>query len=226
MTAAAAESPMPVSVVTALYLRTKALHLEAERTGIIRDLLRGEASREGYVLLLRNLLPAYREMENGFERHHGSSSLGGLANYGLDRAPAIEADLVALSGKDWQRDIPLLAAGDIYARRIAKAAEGDGARLIAHAYTRYLGDLSGGQILQRLLERSLELRPSELSFYDFPRFADLTALKADYRKLLDHAGALASDPQAVIEEGAIAFSLNIDLSCAIQTMLLPAAAAE
>lgn len=226
MTAAAAENPMPVSVVTALYLRTKALHLEAERTGIIRDLLRGEASREGYVLLLRNLLPAYREMENGFERHHGSSCLGGLANYGLDRAPAIEADLVALSGKDWQRDIPLLAAGDIYARRIAKAAEGDGARLIAHAYTRYLGDLSGGQILQRLLERSLELRPSELSFYDFPRFADLTALKADYRKVLDHAGALASDPQAVIEEGAIAFSLNIDLSCAIQTMLLPAAAAE
>ena len=226
MTAAAAESPMPVSVVTALYLRTKALHLEAERTGIIRDLLRGEASREGYVLLLRNLLPAYREMENGFERHHGSSCLGGLAKYRLDRAPAIEADLVALSGKDWQRDIPLLAAGDIYARRIAKAAEGDGARLIAHAYTRYLGDLSGGQILQRLLERSLELRPSELSFYDFPRFADLTALKADYRKLLDHAGALASDPQAVIEEGAIAFSLNIDLSCAIQTMLLPAAAAE
>jgi heme oxygenase len=226
MTAAAAESPMPVSVVTALYLRTKALHLEAERTGIIRDLLRGEASREGYVLLLRNLLPAYREMEKGFERHHGSSCLGGLANYGLDRAPAIEADLVALSGKDWQRDIPLLAAGDIYARRIAKAAEGDGARLIAHAYTRYLGDLSGGQILQRLLERSLELRPSELSFYDFPRFADLTALKADYRKVLDHAGTLASDPQAVIEEGAIAFSLNIDLSCAIQTMLLPAAAAE
>jgi heme oxygenase len=36
-----------------------------------------------------------------------------------------------------------------------KAAEGDGTRLIAHAYTRYLGDLSGGQILQRLLARSL-----------------------------------------------------------------------
>ncbi len=60
------------SVVTALYLRTKTLHVEAERTGIIRDLLRGEASREGYILLLRNLLPAYREMEQGLERHRGS----------------------------------------------------------------------------------------------------------------------------------------------------------
>ena len=75
--------------------------------------------------------------------------------------------------------------GRAYAGADTKAAEGDGARLIAHAYTRYLGDLSGGQILQRLLARSLELRPSELSFYDFPRFSDLDALKADYRKALD-----------------------------------------
>ena len=128
--------------------------------------------------------------------------------------------MLHLCGERWSHDIPLLAAGELYASRISEAAEGDGARLIAHAYTRYLGDLSGGQILQRLLARSLELRPAELSFYDFPRFSDLDALKADYRKALDQAGALAADPQAVIEEGAIAFSLNIDLSCAVQSMAL------
>lgn len=217
--AAMADTPLPASLVTALYLRTKALHVEAERTGIIRDLLRGEASREGYVLMLRNLLPAYREMEQGLERHRGSPIFGALANYRLDRAPAIESDLISLCGKGWRRTIPVLDAAETYAERIAKAVEGNGARLIAHAYTRYLGDLSGGQILQRLLERSLELRPSELSFYNFPRFVDLAALKADYRNALDQAGALAPDPQAVIEEGAIAFSLNIDLSCAVQSMV-------
>ncbi len=136
------------------------------------------ASRDGYILLLRNLLPAYQAMERGLARHRKTPGFGALANYRLDRAPAIEADLGALCGKSWQRDIPLLPAGDNYARRIAEAAEGNGARLIAHAYTRYLGDLSGGQILQRLLARSLELRPAELSFYDFPRYADLAALKA------------------------------------------------
>lgn len=224
MTAVGAEKSMPVSVVTALYLRTKNLHVEAERTGIIRDLLRGEASREGYILLLRNLLPAYREMERGLERNRGSRNLSALANYQLDRASAIKSDLVALQGKGWKRSVPLLDAGEAYAHRIAKATEGDGARLIAHAYTRYLGDLSGGQILQRLLERSLQLRPSELSFYGFPRFSDLTALKADYRKTLDQAGELASDPQAVVEEGAIAFSLNIDLSCAVQAKVMQASA--
>jgi heme oxygenase len=225
MTAAMADSSLPVSVVTALYFRTKALHLEAERTGIIRDLLRGKASRQGYILLLRNLLPAYKAMEQGLERHVGSPGVGRVAKYRLDRAPTIEADLVALCGKAWERDIPLLPAAEIYADRIAKAAKDDGMRLIAHAYTRYLGDLSGGQILQRLLSKSLQLQPLELSFYDFPCFSDTAALKAEYRSALDQAGALATDPQIVVEEGAIAFSLNIDLSCAVQTRMLAISAA-
>lgn len=218
MTAATADVPAP-PIVTALYLRTKTLHVEAERTGIIRDLLRDEATRKGYVLLLRNLLPAYQALEQGLERHRDSPALGRLVDYRMERAPAIEADLVALSGAHWNQGIPLLSAGEFYARRIAKAAEGDGTRLIAHVYTRYLGDLSGGQILQRLLARSLDLQPSELSFYDFSRFPDLEALKADYRQALDNAGTLAADPQMVIEEGAIAFSLNIDLSCAVKAMV-------
>lgn len=219
MIPATADASLAPSIVTALYLRTKTLHLEAERTGIIRDLLRGEATREGYLLLLRNLLPAYRAMEQGLHRHRSSPALGRLAGYGLDRSSALEADLVALCGERWSRRIPLLEAGERYAKRIGQAAEDDGTQLIAHAYTRYLGDLSGGQILKRLLAKSLELRLSELSFYDFPQFTDLGALKAGYRQALDSAGALAIDQQALIEEGAIAFSLNIDLSCAIKAEL-------
>jgi heme oxygenase (biliverdin-producing, ferredoxin) len=222
MTVAMVDGSLPVSVVTALYLRTKTLHLEAERSGIIRDLLRGDASREGYILLLRNLLPAYRALEKGLARHLKTPGIGALAHYRLDRAPAIEADLTALCGDAWQQDIPLLAAGDNYARRITEAARGNGARLIAHAYTRYLGDLSGGLILQRLLARSLELQPAELSFYDFPRYPDLATLKAGYREALDRAGTLAAEPEAVVEEGALAFTLNIDLSCAVQAALEPA----
>src|SRR5664279_5900939 len=99
MTAASADRSGPVGVVAALYVRTKALHVEAERTGIIRDLLRGDASRDGYILLSRNLLPAYFAMEQGLERHRGSPHLGQLVAYRLDRAGAIEADLVSLCGE-------------------------------------------------------------------------------------------------------------------------------
>ena len=69
MTAAMADGSLPVSIVTALYLRTRNLHLEAERSGIIRELLRGNASRNGYILLLRNLLPACRRDALSLVRH-------------------------------------------------------------------------------------------------------------------------------------------------------------
>ncbi|WP_425993044.1 heme oxygenase (biliverdin-producing) [Afipia sp. DC4300-2b1] len=216
MNVAVQVNSQPVSVVTALYQRTKALHVEAEGTGVINELLRGEACRDEYILFLRNLLPAYRELESGLEQHGNSPAMRALAIYKLDRGPAIQSDLEALCGKGWADKVPLLPAGENYARKVADAATEGGDRLIAHAYARYLGDLSGGLILQRLLIRSLELSPSELNFYDFPQYEDLSLLKKEYREALDLAGASAKDPEAVIEEGALAFSLNIDLSMAVQ----------
>lgn len=215
MTAAMAHASVPAGVVSALYIATKALHTEAERSGIIGDLLRGEASRDGYILLQRNLLPAYQALEAGLERHRKTPAIATLAAFEFDRATPLTADLRALCGGDFS-DIPMLAAGEAYAGRIATAANGSGAALIAHAYTRYLGDLSGGQILKRLLGKKSGLRPEELSFYDFPHHPDLAALKADYRNALDLAGLLASDHAAIIEEGQIAFAMNIDLSEAVR----------
>lgn len=213
----------PESVVNALYFGTKTLHVEAERSGVISDLLRGEASRDGYILLQRNLLPAYQALERGLERHRATPSLSALTKYRLERSPALEADLIALCGGSFAA-IPLLPEGEAYAQRIDACADGDGARLIAHAYTRYLGDLNGGQILKRLLMKKPGLRAAEVSFYDFPDYDDLPTLKSDYRDALDQAGTLVADPQAVIDEGKVAFQLNIDLSWAVQNALLPEAA--
>ncbi|KPF92558.1 heme oxygenase [Rhodopseudomonas sp. AAP120] len=223
MAAVTAESGAP-SVVTALYVSTKALHLEAERTGFIADMLRGAASRRGYALLLRNLQPAYREIEDGLERHRHNPILAPLARYRLARAAAIAADLAALTGPDSDDQPPLLPEGEAYARTIAQAAGGDGSRLIAHAYTRYLGDLNGGQIVKRLLEKSLGLGEPELTHYDFSAIAEPAALKAGYRQALELAGAAAPDPDAIIAEGALAFECNIALSIAVQRSLAGEAA--
>lgn len=218
MSAAAADSTAPVSVVTALYHGTKAQHTDAERSGIIRDMLRGDVSRTGYVLLQRNLLAAYRALEAGLEKHRTTPALAGLAKYQLDRSSALEADLNAMCDGDFSA-VPMLPAGEAYVRRVEDAAKGDGELLIAHAYTRYLGDLSGGQILKRLLAKKPGLTPEELSFYDFPAYADLAVLKTDYRNALDEAGKLAGDQQAIIDEGSVAFQLNTDLSWAVQAAI-------
>ncbi|HTO61991.1 MAG TPA: biliverdin-producing heme oxygenase [Bradyrhizobium sp.] len=204
----------PASLLGALRERTRNLHARAERSGIIADILQGCATREGYALLLRNLLPVYQALERQLARHAGSPQVGPLVRPELERAGAIAADLLHLSAS--VAEMPVSPAAARYVDAINAASRGDGSRLIAHAYARYLGDLSGGQIVRRLLARSLNLPPAALSFHDFPAIADIAAFKAEYRAAIDHAGDESEDFGAIVEEGALAFELNIDLSIALQ----------
>jgi len=205
----------PASLLEALRERTRALHTQAERSGLIAEILHGRGTKAGYALLLRNLLPVYSTMEAELLRHHGSPGIGMIVFPELHRAAAIESDLDHLSGT-WS-GLPLLPAAVNYATAISMASSaGGGHRLIAHAYARYLGDLAGGQILKRLLERSLDLPATTLSFYEFPAIADIAAFKVSYRAAIEQAGDILDDFDSVVEEGALAFELNIELSVALQ----------
>lgn len=204
----------PAGLASALRRATAAVHRQAERSGIIHEILHGRIDRRGYALYLRNLLPAYRALERGLEGHRGTPGVRELALPQLYRAGPIADDLAALAGPGWDGDLPLLPAGAAYGRRIAAAAEGDGARLVAHAYTRYLGDLSGGRILGRLIARNPAM--TGLAFHDFPDIADPEAFKAAYRAALDRAGREIANLDGVIAEAQAAFGANIAVSEAVQ----------
>ena len=208
---------MPKNLLAALRQRTADLHRQAERSGIIHDILHGAATRYSYALLLRNLFPAYRDMEKALDNHRGSPGILQIARVEVYRSAALEADLEALHGSTWPKALPLLPEADQYLQRIADASTGDGSRLIAHAYARYLGDLNGGRILKRLVSRGLGLEAQALNFYEFPRIDDLDAFKSDYREAIDKAADQIADIEAVVEESAEAFRLNINLSEAVQT---------
>jgi heme oxygenase len=217
---------LETSLSSCLRQRTSVLHGQAERSGVIQDMLRGRVSREGYALLLRNLLPAYQGMEAELERRRFSPVFHGVAHRAVYRAGAIEAALFALYGQLWADMLPLLPAGRRYAQRIETVAGGDGTRLIAHVYTRYLGDLNGGQILKRLLSQSLGLEADALSFFDFPEIADMAEFKADYRNAIDRSACEIVNIGPVIEEAATAFDLNIQVSEAVRQALLPGKSAR
>lgn len=203
------------SLCAAMRDATHSLHARAERTGIVRELLAGRGTRHGYALLLRNLHLAYAMLEQGLESHRLDTGLDRLALPAVYREAALAGDLDGLSGPDWAQRLPVLAAGERYAARIAAAAAGDGAPLVAHAYVRYLGDLNGGSILRRVLGRALELDAAALRFYDFSP-ADAVALEAEYRTAIDAAGvALGDAARAVVDEAVEAFRLNIELSEAV-----------
>ena len=167
-------------------------------------------------MLLRNLLPAYREMERGLNRHRHSPGVREISQPAVYRAAALESDLEALCGATWNQSLVLLPAAERYAALVADAAQDDGLLLIAHAYVRYLGDLSGGRILRGLLARSLSLAPRELTFYEFADVANLDAFKAGYREALVRAALAVRDGERVIVEAEAAFRLNIEVSAAIR----------
>jgi heme oxygenase len=160
-------------------------------------------------------LPIYEALESALVQRE-SGLLKPLVRPDLFRSEALRSDLAAL-GKD-ARALPVLEQALAYVRAIERASEGSGGRLIAHAYVRYLGDLSGGQILKRLLAESLRIEPAFLSFYDFPLIRDIAAYKSRYREALDAAGRSLGNAREIIVEGERAFSHNIELSCAVASM--------
>ena len=200
----------------ALREATADVHRQAERTGFIADLIRGRATRAGYVLFLRNLVPVYTALETALDggADGRTAALSPFADLRLRRLPALLADLEALAGIGWERTYPVLPEADAYALAVASAGRGDGHRLIAHAYARYLGDLSGGQILKPLLARLYDLAPETLTFYDFPALADLGAPKVAMREALDTVPA--DGAAAVIAEALDAFRHTIALSDAVR----------
>ncbi len=205
---------------------TADVHRQAERAGFIADLLRGRATREGYALFLRNLVPVYAALEAALDLHVGDLHAGDAGHAGdmshagvpaafadprLRRLPSLLADLDALAGPRWERTMPALPEADAYARAIRDV--GHGHRLTAHAYARLLGDLSGGQILKPLLARLYGIGPEALAFYDFPALADLHAPKMAMRAALDAVPPDGAD--AFVTEAIAAFGHNIALSNAV-----------
>jgi len=74
--------------------------------------------------------------------------------------------------------------------------------LLAHAYTRYMGDLRGGQILSRAASKAYGAGGT--AFYDFQLVGssamELKAFKKRYRASLDELRLSAEDADALVEE--------------------------
>lgn len=201
-----------------LWAETKVLHTRAERSGMMARILRGRGTRRGHALMLRNLLPAYMALESGLQRHRESAIVGVFAVPETYRTQALRADLEALEGAAWQDSLVLLPEAEDYAEAVRRAGDGDGATLIAHAYTRTLGDLSGGQIMQSVLAKNLGLGPEALAFYRFDGIADIASFKSAYHRNLDLVGEQLANPARVLAEAAEAFVHNMAVSDAVEAL--------
>jgi len=196
---------------------TASIHERAERSGFVADMLTGRVSDAAYQLYLRNLYEIYFALERGWQDKDALPWSARLLRPELKRASAIASDLERLSGSDWRDRYPLLTSTIEYRERIeALIKEFRDAEVAAHLYVRYLGDLSGGQVLARRLAGRSALPEEALSFYRFDDISDTTAAKHQFRQSLDALGAATVDPGRAADEAQLAFQHNIDLSCEVR----------
>jgi heme oxygenase (biliverdin-producing, ferredoxin) len=178
---------------------TRDLHHAAERSGVMAALLAGRLPRSGYLVLLHNLQPIYVALEAALQTNAAEPWLVGLHTAALQRGPALAADL---AGSD---PIEAAAPTRAYARRLRSLAAGRDPALLAHAYTRLLGDLHGGQILRRIVS---ETYPDVgTAFHDFGSQQQVLALRDNVRAVLD-----AAPPQAanrIVREARWSFAQHI-----------------
>ncbi len=204
--------PDVIPFSTALRERSRSAHSGSEHAGFMSDLMRGDGTRDDYVALVAQHWFIYAALEAAADRMAGDPVAAPFITAKLTRLPALEADLEYLIGPDWRARISPVPTTERYVARIVEVADaGWAGGFVAHHYTRYLGDLSGGQYIGKLMARQFELGSNGIGFYVFDEIADPAAFKDVYREQLDAAPWDPAESERVIDEVLYAYQLNTDL---------------
>jgi heme oxygenase (biliverdin-producing, ferredoxin) len=185
-------------------------HVEAETSTFMSDLLGGRLGVDAYARYTEQLWFVYEALEAGAERLASDPVAGPFIRPELFRLASLARDLTHLRGAGWRTGLSALPATAAYAARVRECAERWPAGYVAHHYTRYLGDLSGGQIIRDKAERTwgFERKGDGVRFYVFEKIGNPAAFKRGYRKLLDGVRADDLEKQRIASECKRAFALN------------------
>lgn len=199
-----ATTPIAGTLSTELRAATADAHERAHRSTYMAALLDGTLPLDAYTLLAEQYGAIYTALEAASDAMADHPVAGPFVIDELRRLPALHGDLDAL-GSGVPRILPSTTT---YVQRLHTAAT-DPERFVAHHYVRYLGDLSGGQLVARLLTRTYGLTGDGVRFYDFSALGAPPRFRARYRALLDGAGWDADARARVAGEAVHGFELNI-----------------
>jgi heme oxygenase len=198
----------------ALKTGTAAAHEAAESVHFVKNFIRGQIDRELYALLVAQLYHVYNKLEALLEQHAPTHFAVCHFPRELQRMSALRDDVdFWFAAADGHKEPPVSPATRDYMDRLDRLAEEDPLLLLAHAYTRYLGDLSGGKILGRVARRALKLDKDGdgLAFYQFPLVASAKKFKDKYRQSLNELALDDAQVQDMVKEANVAFLLNMRL---------------
>ncbi len=186
---------------------TSVVHRQTENSFFMKCFIRGMLEKEEYARFLASLWPVYESLEDSMRRNRTHRIAGKLYFRELERVSNLEEDLQYLMGSRW-KELPVPEASTAYAKHLRSIMVDHPHRLVAHAYVRYLGDLSGGQILKKIAAKSLGLQRQGLRFYQFDGIVDADTFKTSYRARLDSLPVTAQEEADILEEALLSFEMN------------------
>jgi heme oxygenase len=201
---------------------TKKSHTMAENTGFITCFLKGVVEKKSYVKLLSDLYHVYSAMEEEFDRHKEHPILSKIYFPELFRKESIEKDLEYYFGSEWKQSVTQTDSCKEYVSKIKEVSDVFPELLIAHHYTRYIGDLSGGQVLKKIAQTALKVDDSGMNFYIFKDIPDEKEFKDNYRKTLDSLPFTEETINSIITEANNAFKLNMKVFKEVEGNLISA----
>lgn len=184
---------------------TADVHKDTETRSFITRLMGGELDLAAYTRYLAQYAYVYRALE---ARAPQVGDPAFMTDPALPRLASIESDLVNLGAAAWEIENPPLPATQAYVDHLLSIPDSDVPRYLAHHYTRYLGDLSGGQAIAKLVARHYGATEDQLAFYRFELIESPVLFKRTYREGIDALAWTEEQEAALIAEAKDAFGFN------------------
>lgn len=205
------DNPRLTGLALALDSGTRKSHSVAQNTAFVTGFFKGLSTKESYGALLTSLYFVYTAMEESFDSTD-ETSVKALDNDELRRVESLQKDLAYFYGSDWKEKLAPSSATKKYVQRVQEVAENQPYLLVAHQYTRYLGDLFGGQMMGGMATRSLKLDEGEgIAFYTFDDIPSANNFITDWYRRLNELELSESQKEEIVDEANLVFDLNIGI---------------
>lgn len=190
---------------------TRKSHSMAQNTAFVQGFFKGLSNKTSYSNLLTSLYFVYTTMEEAFEQTT-EESVKLMDDKELRRVDALGVDMEYFYGQGWESKIQPSPAAKKYVDRIEEVARDQPKLLIAHQYTRYLGDLFGGAMMGNMASKSLGLTDGKGSdFYKFDDIEDSTDFITQWYAKLNSLDLTEEEKVAIVDEANLVFAFNVEI---------------
>ena len=193
----------------ALREATATAHENAEGSRFMERLLSGKLNADAVAEFTGQLWFIYEALERAVRTIEEFPLASSIVDRRLERQTSLEADLAGMYGANWRDVIRILPATMKYVSRLEElTGTGDPVPVLAHHYVRYLGDVSGGQVIAARLGTYYDIDSEALNFYDFTAIGKIPPYRSAYRQALDGLALGEQQRERLLAEAQAAFDFN------------------